>query len=42
MSRKRSEHGVLLGREVLVDLELVKKRGIKKDSKRTRGKTKKR
>lgn len=42
MSRKRLEYGVLFGREVLVDLELVKKRGIKKDLKRIRGKIKKR
>lgn len=40
MSRKRSEHGTLFGSDVLVDLEAVKKRGIKKDSKSTRDKTK--
>ena len=33
MSRKRSEHEVLLRRKVLMDLEVLKKRGIKKDSK---------
>lgn len=34
MSRKRSEFAVLLGSEVLVDLEVVKKRGIKIQNRR--------
>lgn len=29
MSRKRSKHGTLFGTDVLVNLEVVKKRGIK-------------
>lgn len=33
MSRKRSEHGLLLRDEVLMDLEVVKKRGIKSKQK---------